>query len=89
MRTVVLDAAGLGTLAAVDALARLHRAARGAGVRLVVANAGEDLRLLVALVGLDGVLELRCDSAGQPVGQAEQREQAGVHEVRDPDDPAL
>lgn len=51
------DVAGLAADAvAVDALARLQLAATQHGCRLLLAGAGEPLRDLVAMMGLDGVL---------------------------------
>jgi len=43
-------------LGAVDALARLHLVLRTAGCELHLRNAGADLRSLVALAGLEGLL---------------------------------
>jgi hypothetical protein len=67
---------------AVDALARIQLAARRMGRDVVLRQATGDLRGLVALVGLAGVLRI------EPGGQAEQREQrVGVEEERELDDP--
>lgn len=93
-RRVVLDGASLRTLRDLDTVARLHVAVARAGSRLVVVNAGAELRRLVALTGLQDVLDLRCPgcadgSPGQTLGEAEQWEEAGVDEVRDADDAPL
>ena len=51
------DVAGVGVDAVtVDALARLQLAARRKGCRISLRNASEDLRDLVAFMGLDDVL---------------------------------
>ncbi|MDO3700154.1 STAS domain-containing protein [Micromonospora sp. C28SCA-DRY-2] len=81
---VVCDVTGLTgpDLVAIEALARLRLTARRHGWRLVVSGAGPGLRELAGLLGLSDVLF-------EPVGQAEQREQAGgVEEVVDRGDPA-
>ncbi len=67
----------------VAALARLALDARRAGARLEVAGAGDDLRRLVLLAGLDEVLGL------QPQGQAELGEHLGSDEVMQPVDPSV
>ena len=70
-------------LALVDALARLQLAARRHGLSVRVRDASEDLRALVELAGLAGVLGI------EPRGQPELREQLGVEEVlQRPDPPA-
>ena len=56
-------------IAVVDALARLELAARRAGLRLVVADASDDVRLLVRFCGLDEALRL------EPQRQPEEREE--------------
>ncbi|MEU8759909.1 STAS domain-containing protein [Streptomyces sp. NPDC048659] len=56
---VVCELAGLdppGGLAAVDALARLRLAARRRGHRLTFRGAGPELRSVLGLVGLGGLL---------------------------------
>src|SRR5947207_2019475 len=54
------DVTGVGTDAVtVDALARLQLVARRNGCRVVLCNASEDLRGLVALMGLTDVLPER------------------------------
>ena len=85
-RPVVCDVAGLvhPTLGAVDGLARLQMGLRRAGRSMELHHACLDLRELIELVGLAGVLPLR----GEPWGEPEQREQAGgVQEERDPREP--
>jgi ABC-type transporter Mla MlaB component len=68
--------------AAVDALARIQLAARRAGRQVVLCRVADDLRDLLAFVGLGGVLRI------EPGGQSEQREQrVGVEEERELDDP--
>jgi hypothetical protein len=52
----------------VDALARMHLAARRAGVELDVRHASAELRELLAFTGLSGVLGL------EPGRQSEERE---------------
>ena len=72
----------------IDALARLHLAAKRAGARLVVDGASRDLRALVDLVGLADVLELRPASGRR--AEAEQWEQPlGVEERVERRDPAV
>jgi hypothetical protein len=67
---------------AVDALARIQLAARRMGRQVVLRHAADDLRDLLAFVGLGGVLGI------EPRGQSEQREQrVGVEEERELDDP--
>jgi anti-anti-sigma regulatory factor len=71
-------------LATIDALARLHLAARRAGLELRLRNVSAELRELLAFVGLDDVLRV------EPRGEAEEREErGGVEEERQLDDPAL
>ena len=68
--------------AAVDALARIQLAAQRTGRRVVLRHVADDLRDLLAFVGLAGVLRI------EPGGQSEQREQrVGVEEERELDDP--
>jgi ABC-type transporter Mla MlaB component len=67
---------------AIDALARIQLAARRMGRQVVLRHAADDLRDLLALVGLTGVLRI------EPGGQAEQRKQGvGVEEERELADP--
>jgi len=75
--TVILDAALLGRpdLGTIDMLVRLQLAARRAGGVVLLRDEGDELRDLIGLVGLAGVLLLEAD------GQSEEREQAlGVEE---------
>ena len=73
--------------AAVDALARLALTARRHGRQFRVRNASAELRCLLELVGLLGVVELETDSAVDPRGKAEQRkEPRGIEEEADPGD---
>jgi hypothetical protein len=68
----------------VDALARMHLAARRAGVELDVLHASEELKELLVFAGLDGVLGV------QPQRQAKEREEPlGPEEERQLDDPAV
>jgi len=65
----------------VDALARIHLAARRAGVRLSLHHTSTELRELLAFSGLSEVLGL------EPGGQAEEREELlGAEEERQLDD---
>jgi ABC-type transporter Mla MlaB component len=67
---------------AIDALARIQLAARRMGRRIVLRHVADDLRDLLRLVGLAGVLGI------EPGGQAKQREQGvGVEEERELGDP--
>ena len=71
-------------LAVVDALARLELAARRAGLTLAVADAPEELRLLVRFCGLDEALRL------EPRGQPEEREERlGIEEEAELGDAAV
>jgi hypothetical protein len=65
----------------VDALARLAVAARRVGLSVRVPEAGADLRELAAFAGLADALAL--EERRQPEG----REDAGVEEVVQPDEP--
>jgi anti-anti-sigma regulatory factor len=82
-RTIVCDVSALDPDAlTIDALARLQLSSRRVGLELRLRHASNELRELLAFVGLDEVLRLE---AG---GQAEQREQrVGVEEERELDDP--
>jgi anti-anti-sigma regulatory factor len=65
----------------VDALARIHLAARRAGVRLSLRHTSTELRELLAFSGLTEVLGL------EPSRQAEEREELlGAEEERQLDD---
>jgi ABC-type transporter Mla MlaB component len=64
--------------ASVDVLAQMQLAARRMGRRIVVRDAADDLRDLIALVGLSAALGI------EPGREAEQREQRlGVEEERE------
>ncbi len=81
--TVVVDVSAFAPDAiTVDALARLQLAARRAGRRLQLHDASDDLRKLIAFLGLDCVLSV------EPEREAEEREQRlGVEEERQLGDP--
>ena len=82
--TIIYDVAWLDEpdVRVVDALARLHLAARRSGREVVLQGAGTHLEDLVELMGLREVLRV------EAVGEAEQREQAlGVEEEGDPAEP--
>lgn len=86
---IVCDVGGLEDPDAltIDALARLQLVATRAGRRLWLRHAPDDLRELVALVGLAGVLPFSVALRLETVGQAEEREQCrGVQEEDDPPD---
>jgi len=69
-------------LVAIDALARIQLAARRKGRQVVLRHAADDLRDMLAFVGLAGALRI------EPGGQAEQRKQGvGVEEEGELDDP--
>jgi ABC-type transporter Mla MlaB component len=58
-RVVRCDVGGMAADArTVDALCRLQLVARRRGVRIVLRNCSEELRALIALCGLDGVLRV-------------------------------
>ena len=100
---VVCDAGAVTQpdLAAVNAVARLRLITLRGGHRLRLVHAGQDLRDLLTLVGLDSTIP---SGSGEPpdgdpppcagasavrVGrQPEDREEAGVQETDEPDDPA-
>lgn len=72
----------------VDALARLALTARRFGRRLRLRHACGDLRDLLVLVGLDGVVSFAATLPLEAEGQIEQREQPrGVQERVERDDP--
>ena len=71
---------GRATVDVVNALARAQLAARRRGHRVTIRNVGEELRRLLDLVGLAGVL------AVEPRRQPELGEQLGVDEVMQPRD---
>jgi hypothetical protein len=70
-------------LASVDLLARLQLAAGRLGWSLQLRDASDELRELLAFVGLDEVLTL------EPRREAEEREQLGIQEVVQPGDPPV
>jgi ABC-type transporter Mla MlaB component len=73
---------------AVDALARLQLGARRHGRRMELTNARGDLRNLLELMGLDGVMPSDEKLRFEPERQAEHREQARrIEEEADPTDP--
>ena len=70
MRTIVCDLHGVAAdCVTVDALARVHLAARRAGVELSVRHASKELKELLAFTGLSSVLRV------EPGGEAEEREE--------------
>ncbi len=70
MRTIVCDLRGVAAdCVTVDALARLHLAARRAGVDLDVRHASKELKELLVFTGLNRVLRV------EPGGKAEEREE--------------
>jgi anti-anti-sigma regulatory factor len=70
MRTIVCDLRGVAAdCVTVDALARMHLAARRAGVELDVCHASAELQELLVFTGLSGVLGV------EPRRQAEEREE--------------
>src|SRR6478735_9286017 len=77
------DVAGLAADAvAVDALARIQLAARRMGREVVLRHVADELRDLLAFVGLAFALRI------EPRGEAEQRKQGvGVEEERELGDP--
>ncbi|WP_218123481.1 STAS domain-containing protein [Quadrisphaera sp. DSM 44207] len=86
-----MDAARLRPdLAAVDALARAQLAARRRGRRVVLRSPSPQLRELLDLAGLCGVLPEEASGRGgvlEVVREPEEGEQAGgVEEVRHPGD---
>ena len=91
-RMICCDAGALihPDLVAIDALARLQLTAHRLGAEIVLTGASDDLKELLSLAGLDGVLPTRLGSPIHPIGQAEQREiPRGVQEEREPTDPAI
>jgi anti-anti-sigma regulatory factor len=83
MRTIVCDLRGVAAdCVTVDALARLHLAARRAGVELNLRDASKELRELLVFTGLSGVLRV------EPGGEPEEREEPlRFEEERELDDP--
>jgi hypothetical protein len=71
MRTIVCDLRGVAAdCVTVDALARIHLAARRAGVELDVLHASEELKELLVFAGLDGVLGGLDETTSVPSGCA-------------------
>jgi len=87
---ILVDAATFGRpdAATIDALARLALTARRRGCRVRLVHASADLRDLVVLVGLAGVMPCETGSGVDGRRQPEQREEpCRVEEERDPGDP--
>jgi hypothetical protein len=84
-RCITLDVSALPPdVLTIDALARLELAARRGGLRFRLRDASDQLRDLIAFVGLADVLRV------EPRRQAEQgEERVGVEEERELDDPAV
>jgi ABC-type transporter Mla MlaB component len=85
---VICDVGAIGDPDAVtvDALARLQLTARRLGRQLRLRHACDELRDLLALMGLTDVVPLA--GGAQPGGEPEEREQArGVEKRVDPGDP--
>lgn len=83
---VILDVGGVtgGDIATVDALARLRLLASRLGRTAWLRHVAPELLELIELVGLSDVLRV------EPLGQPEEREQAGgVQEEADPADPIV
>jgi hypothetical protein len=82
---IVCDASALPPdLASADRLARLQLAAKRLGLELRLRRVPAELRALLTLIGLAELLGV------EPVGQAEQREDAlGVEEERHVGDPPV
>jgi anti-anti-sigma regulatory factor len=79
MRTIVCDLRGVAAdCVTVDALARLHLAARRAGVELSLSHASTELEELLLFTGLSGVLGLepgrQPEEREDPLGGEEERE---------------
>ena len=84
MRTIVCDLRGVAAdCVTVDALARIHLAARRAGVDLDVRHVSPELKELLVFTGLSGVLGV------EPRREPEEREELlGREEERELDDPS-
>jgi hypothetical protein len=84
---IVVDVGALAPDAlTIDVLARLQLAARRLGRRVQLRNVSDELRKLIAFVGLAEVLELGLE----PIGEAEEREdRLGGEEERELGDPAV
>ena len=83
MEVLVIDVGEVVDLdvSTVDAMARLHLQAHRCGCEARFRHVSDELRELVALVGLAEVLRV------EPCGQSEQREEVfGIEEETDPGD---
>ena len=80
---VVVRVGARADLALVDALAHAALAARRCGLTLRLRDVSDELRGLLELVGLAGVLAL------EPRGEAELREELRIEEVVEPGDAAV
>jgi hypothetical protein len=92
VESVVYDVGALAhpDLGTVDALARLQLASRRLGCRVRLLHASVELRELLDLTGLAGVVPCLPESAGKASGQPEEREEPlRVEEERDAADPAV
>jgi anti-anti-sigma regulatory factor len=79
MRTIVCDLRGVAADGVtVDALARLHLAAKRAGVELRLRHASAELNELLVFTGLSGVLgverERETEEREEPLGSEEERQ---------------
>ena len=79
MRTIVCDLRGVGAdCVTIDALARLHLAARRAGVELRLRDASGELKDLLQFTGLSCVLGVEpgreAEERKDPLGREEERE---------------
>lgn len=91
-QVVVCDVGGLidPDLVAVDAVARLQLAARRRGASVTLLRASNELRELLEFIGLENVVRYRETLLGDPLGEAEHREEVlGVEEEREPGDPSV
>ena len=89
---VVCDVGALADpdVGTVDALARLQLTSRRHGCRVRLLHASVELRELLDLTGLAGVLPCLPESAGEAVGQSEEREEPlRIEEERDAADPVV
>lgn len=87
--TVVCDVGGVTSAdtTTIEALARLQLTAKRRGGAVTLRGASSQLACLLALAGLSDVLPVDPLSALRVRREAEQREELGVEEVRDADDP--
>jgi ABC-type transporter Mla MlaB component len=87
---VICDVAALSGADActVDAIARLQLTARRQGRHLRLRGASSELRELLRLMGMGGLVPCCGDLGGEVLGQAEEREEpGGVQEEGDAADP--